>query len=413
MDYVKRSRLLETARTFELMQPRLLKYRAHYKWYLLGMLFVGALLVSYCAYLFAVVGEDVFLADYKPEMMWTGIYFFCSFTCFFFWLRPKLTRSVQVHHDGIEFHHGTHKEKILYADMEVIAPVARSMFYVKAKTGVKYYFNASLERVDYVWEGLYHARPDLFEQVDFESYRVKLVQYDHHQKRKEWFFKHKFVDVFQWVIVPALFIGVTYKLQSQYVHINQFGLYLFRLSMFSLLSLLVCTFLYSFILKKVLFDKKIKSQMEHSGDKVRDLDYESVIVQRSKLMQTVTACFVLAILVKMDLNLFSVTRIKEDIAMSNLKKGKTVVIDNRYNCFDCKFSVRDGDWIVYGRGQIGQVMAKSGETVAQVSQDKSGRMIASTDMMEVPEGHLAVKIGSEGQDVLFIKATELVGKIQK
>ncbi len=404
---------MDSAKTFEKMQPRLLKYRAHYKWYLLGMMFIGAVLLTYCGYLFAVVGEDMFFAEYKSEMFITGFYFFCAISCYFFWLRSKLTRSVQVHHDGIDIHHGTHKVKISYSDIEVINPVARSMFYLKLKNGVKYYFNSSLERIDYVWEGLYLARPDLFGSLHFEDYRVKLVQYDHHQKRKEWFFKHKFVDLFQWVIVPVLFIGVTYKLQSQYIHINQFGLYLFRLCMFSLLALLVCTFLYSFVLKKVFFDKKIKHQMENSGDKVRDLDYESVIVQRSKLMQTITACFVLAMLVKMDMNLFSITRLKEDIAMSSLKKGKTVVIDNRFNCYNCKFSIQDGDWIVFGRGQIGQVMAKSGETVAQISQDKTGRMIASSEMMEVPEGHLAVKIGNDGQDVLFVKATELVGKIQK
>jgi hypothetical protein len=294
-----------------------------------------------------------------------------------------------------------------------VAPVARSMFYLKMKNGVKHYFNSSLERIDYVWEGLYHARPDLFGSVDFEGYRVKLVQYDHHQKRKEWFFKHKFVDVFQWIIIPMLFILVTYKVQSQYVEIHQFGLYVFRLSMFSLLSLLVCTFLYSFVLKKVLFDRKIKQQMEGSGEKVRDMDYESIVVQRSKMLQTMTACFVLAVLVRMDANLFSVTRLKEDIAMSSLTKGKTVLIDNRYNCFNCKHSIQDGDWIVFGRGQIGQVMAKSGETVAQIGQDKTGRMIASTDMLEVPEGHIAVKIGSEGQDVLFVKSSDLVGRIKK
>lgn len=404
---------METARTFESLQPRLLKYRAHYKWYLAGMVFVGSLLIAYCSYLIYIVGVDVLLKDYQPELLMTGSYFALSIGCYFFWLRHKLTRSVQVHKDGIDIHHGTHREKILYSDIEVIAPVARSMFYLKMKSGVKHYFNSSLERIDYVWEGLYFARPDLFGSVDFEGYRVKLVQYDHHQKRKEWFFKHKFVDVFQWVIIPAVFILVTYKVQSQYVQINQFGLYVFRLSMFSLLSLLVCTFLYSFVLKKVLFDKKIKDQMVESGDKVRDLDYESLIVQRSKMLQTMTACFVLAVLVRMDMNLFSVTRLKDDIAMSNLTKGKTVLIDNRYNCYDCRFAVRDGDWIVYGRGQIGQVMAKSGETVAQISQDKTGRMIASTDMMEVPEGHIAVRIGNQGQDVLFIKATELVGKIQK
>ncbi len=404
---------MDTARTFEVMQPRLLKYRAHYKWYLGGMYLGAAVVAGYCAYLFYMVGTDVVFKDYQMELAFTAFYFVASILGYAFWLRKKLTRSVQVHMSGINIHHGTHTDNILYSDIEVIAPVARSMFYLKMKNGVKHYFNSSLERIDYVWEGLYHARPDLFGSVDFEGYRVKLVQYDHHQKRKEWFFKHKFVDIFQWIMIPALFVFLTYKIQSQYIHINQLGLYVFRLSMYSFLAMIVCTFFYSFVLKKVLFDKKIKANMEGSGDKVRDMDYESVIVQRSKMLQTMTACFMLALLVRMDMNLFSVTRLKEDVAMTNLNKGKTVLIDNRYNCYSCKYSIQDGDWVVFGRGQIGQVMAKSGETVAQIKQDNSGRMIASTDMMEVPEGHIALRIGSKGQDVLFVNATELVGRIQK
>lgn len=404
---------METQRSLEAIHPRLLKYRAHYKWYLAGMCFVASVIVCYFAYLATEIGLESVVKDYRSEISFSVGYFALATAGYVLWLRKKLNHSVQVHTDGIDIHRGAQKDRLLYSDIEVIQPVAGSMFYVKLTSGIKYYFSSSLERIDYVWEGLYQARPDLFGSVGFEAFRVKLVQYDHHQKRKEWFFKHKFVDVFQWVIVPLSFMFMTYKIQSQQIEIHQFGLYLFRLSMFSLLTLLVCTFLYSFVLKKLLFDKKILAQMEESGEKVRDLDFENSIVHKSKILQIATACFMLAVLVRLDGNLFSVTRLKDTIVMSSLVKGQTVVIDNRFNCLDCRHPVQDGDWIVYGRGQIGQVMAKQGETVGQISQDKSGRMIASTDMMEVPEGHVALKIGSQGQDVLFVKETELVGKIQK
>lgn len=61
---------------------------------------------------------------------------------------------------------------------------------------------------------------------------------------------------------------------------------------------------------------------------------------------------------------------------------------------------------------VGQVMAKEGELVGEVSQDKTGRMIASTNVQEVPVGHLAVK-SSNGKDIIFIRIDDLIGKIQK
>lgn len=348
---------------------------------------------------------------YKYELLGSGIFFVSTLAFYFGWLRSKLQRSVQVFPDHVLVVNGKSKESIQYSDIESVSVVCWSIFYVKMKSGIKHYFNSSLERVDYIWEGIYASRPDLFEVSAFEEFKVKLVQYDHHQKRKEWFFKHKIIDIFNWAVLPVMFLGMAYLFQSQHVVIHQQGLYFFRLFMYALLTLLSLSFIFSIFLKKVIFDKKISEQMGSAEFKVRDMEFEGVILERSKIFQVLTTCFVFALLIKMDINLYSVSKVKEDIASFKLKKGHTILVDNRFNCVGCKYQLNDGDFVVFGRGIIGQVLAKEGDMVGQISQDSKGRMIASENVQEVPKGHLAVK-AANGKDIVFIQIEELIGKIQ-
>lgn len=401
---------MEKAIKLDPIQPRFLRYRNHYKIYVLGFLLFSGLITSYWSMRF--FSEQMFSwKDYIYELAFTGFYFFSS-ACFYqFWLRYKMNRSVQVFQDHLLIHHGKTKQTLTYADIESLNVVCWSIFYVKTKNGIKHYFNSSLERVDYIWEGIHQSRPDLLDQKTFEDYRVKLVQYDHHQKRKEWFFKHKLIDIFNWFVMPVMFISLAFIFQSKNVVIHQQGLYFFRLFMYAMLVLLSTAFIYSILMKKLVFDKKVSAQMENE-DKVRDLEFEGIILQRSKIFQLLTTCFVLALVVKYDVNLYSVSKVKEDIAGFKLKKGNTILVDNRFNCVGCKYQLNDGDIILFGRGIIGQVLAKEGDMVGQISQDKSGRMIASENVQEVPKGHLAVKVAN-GKDIMFIRIDELIGRIQK
>lgn len=403
---------MEKVTKLETIQPRFLKYRNHYKVYVLGFLLLCGLICAYWGMKFNADGFRMTVEDYPWELTLSVMCFVACSAFYGFWLRPKMKRSVQVFPDHVMVHNGKEKETVYYSEVESVNVVWGSIFYVKTKDGHKHYFNSSLERSDYIWEGLYQNRPDLMQEKEFEDFRVKLVQYDHHQKRKEWFFKHKMIDVFNWFVVPVLFVALAYIFQSKQVLIHQEGLYFFRLFMFAMLVLLSTAFLYSIVLKKFVFDKKVTSQMETASDKMRDLEFEGLVLQRSKVFQLVTACFILSLLVKTDANLFSISRVKEDIASFQLKKGHTILVDNRFNCVGCKYQLNDGDLVVFGRGVIGQVLAKEGDMVGQISQDRSGRMIASENVQEVPRGHLAVK-AANGKDIMFIKIEELIGKIQK
>lgn len=394
------------------LQPRHLKYRGHYRAYVWGFFLLSAVLVAYWATRFHAFGMSAVYEDQLTELVCSGLFFVFSACSYFFWLRDKLSRSVQVFSEHILLHRGRVKEEIRFSEIESMGVVCWSIFYVRMKNGRKHYFNSSFERCDYIWEGIWRARTDLIPEKSFEDYRLKLVQYDHHQKRKEWFFRHRLVDAFNWIVLPCLFMVLTFIYQSKSIVIHQQGLYFFRLFMFSMLVLLSMGFMFSFVLKKLIFDKRVARKMESSQNKIRDLEFEGVILQRSKMFQVFSACFLLALIVKFDMNLFSVTKIKEDYASHHYKKGNTLLIDNRYNCISCKYEVKDGDYIVFGRGHVGQVMAKQGEMVGLITQDTRGRMVASENVQEVPKGHIAVR-ASNGSDIVFVKVGELIGKVQK
>lgn len=398
---------------FESIQPRFLRYRSHYKIFFIILLTLSGIVLSFWGHQLSQQRWQEVYSEYSYEFWLSSCYFLVFGSFYTFWLRFRLNHSVQVYSSHVLIHNLKKVEEIKFEDIESVAMVCWSVFYFKMKNGDKFYFSSSLERVDYIWEGFYTARPDLLSQADFEAFRTKLVQYDHHQKRKEWFFRHKLVDVFNWVVMPFAFLIVSYAIQSREVVINQQGMYFFRLLMYSLLVLLVTTFLYSIVLKKFIFDKRIKLQMNSQpDDKLRDLEFEGVILHRSKMMQMITAAFIFGLVLHTEINLFSLTKVKEDVAGFQLKSGKTLVVDNRFNCVGCKYPIKDGDIVVFGKGTVGQIMALQGDMVGQFSQDKTGRVIASESVQDVPHGYVAIKLANQ-RDMVMVKISDLIGKIKK
>lgn len=403
---------MELSKKWESLPPRVLKYRSHYRLYTIVLALAGLAIFSYWALKVSSLGWNVVTQDQPTELIVSAFVLTCISNFYLLWLAPKLKKSIQVFNDHLVLHDGKKSQELKFTDIDSVRTVYWSLFYITMKNGHKFYFTSSLERVDYIWEGLRAARPDLMSEEEFETFRLKLVQHDHHQKRKEWFFRHRTTDIFNWIALPVLLVGTGFYYQSQQVQIYQEGLYFFRLFMFSFIILILTAFFFSLVLKKYVFDRKIKKQMDAQGVKVRDMEFEGVIIQRSKIFQIATACFLFSLLVRMDINLYSVTKVKEDLASLDIKKGHTILIDNRYNCVRCTYQVKDGDMVVFGRGYIGQVMASQGEMVGEVSQDRAGRFLASSNVQEVPYGHIAVK-ASNNKDIIFVKVDELIGKIQK
>jgi hypothetical protein len=391
--------------------PRNLPYRFYYKWYALA-----------CAVAWLLCAAGFTLLLLKNGLSWQGesreeILSFASMLFFIpalylWWLHPKLTQTVQVYSDHVRVSTKDFSWEIAFNDIMAIELPFHSMIRFRMKDGHSWWFSAALERSDYLWEGLMRARPELIGGKEvFEEFRLKLVQFDHHEKRKEWFFRHRLLDVLNWVVLPVLALVVGYQIQAEQVVINSKTLYFFRLSMYSLFVTIICAFGWSLVLKKFVFDKMAKKQMEE-GTKLRDLVYEDRVIQRAKWFQVVTCALLLTAVVKSDLNLFSVTKLRLEAKAFKLVPGKTIVIDNRFNCVSCAHAVSEGDLLLFGRGTIGQVLALPGEVIAQTRSTSLGRSIASETVMEVPEGHIALKTGADGKEVVLVRIGDLVGKLK-
>jgi hypothetical protein len=395
----------------EVIQPRTLKYRSHYRVYLLLFFAVFLSILSFWSYKFTHYTLAELYTFHKPEFYFTCFYFVSFIGCYFFWLRQRLNQAVQVHHSYVKLINGNVTEELHFEDIQSIGTVWRSVFYLKMNNGFKYFFSSSLERIDYVWDGIKTARPELMEGPAYDAFRKHLIQYDHHQKRKDWFFRHKLVDIFNWVLLPVLFMVFAYAIQSKEMLIHQQGLYFFRLFLYSMLICLSTSFFYSMILKIWVFDKHIEVQLDQDQNhKTRNLDYEGVIIHRSKIFQFITACFMFAIVVKTDLNMFSYARVKDQVGAFNIKAGSSHFVDNRYNCSNCKFRLQDGDLVFYGKGTVGQVLALEGDLIAKVGKVQ-GREIASEAVSEVPRGFAAIR-GADNK-IMFVKLQDLIGKLQK
>lgn len=391
--------------------PRLLKFRHQYKVYFRLLLGICMSLLCVWASLFYTDGTSI-IFRYPYEFI-TSAFFFVAFSMsYVFWWRLRLKQTIQVFEDRLIIHRQGKKHEVLFTEVESVRVLAWSLFYFYMKNGEKYYFNSCLERVDYIWEGIYNARPELINKELYETYRVKLVQYDHHQKRKEWFFKHRLVDVLNWCVLPVMFITVIYLTQSKTIQIYQPFYYFFRLSMYAMLTLLTTAFFYNIAIKKLVFDKKVEDQLEEEpSDKMRDLEYENVIIQRTKMVQSLSVAILFGLIIKTDFNMYTITKVKGDLSAFNIKEGKTFVVDNRYNCINCQYSIEEGDTVVFSKGQIGQVMARSGELIGQMQETSKGRSIASESVTLVPEGHLALQLANS-DDIVMVKESELVGKLQ-
>lgn len=394
------------------IQPRTLRFRSHYKIYFISLLCLSGFILFFWGWKLNSQSFSEMYSEWGWEI-WASCAFYLLFAGYYhFWLKERLHHSIQVHSDHVTIHKSQYQQDIYFSEIDSVGIVAWSVFYIKMKNGVKFYFSSSLERVDYLWEGIWECRPELFEQVNYENFRTRLVQYDHHQKRKEWFFRHKLIDICNWVLLPSSFLGMAYFIQSKEVLIHQQQMYFFRLFMYSLLTLLISTFFYSILLKKFIFDKRIKIQMSaEPSDKLRDLEFEGVILQRSKIMQMVTILFFFGVIIRTDVNLFSFTKVKAEVSDLKIKQGQTLLIDNRYNCISCKYPLKDGDLVVFGKGMVGQVMAKQGDMVGKVSKDSIGRTIASENVQEVPAGHFAVKMPGKNE-IILVKMNEVIGKVQ-
>ncbi len=390
--------------------PRVLQYRYYYRWYAIAVAF---------GWLLTLGALTIFFTQPTPpksydEVLGLGVLAVLFPALYFYWLHPKLSRKVQVYADRLKFTQGERSWEVMFNDVVAVELPFRSVVRLRLRQGQSVWFSAALERMDYVWEGLARACPELTKGADaFEEIRLRLVQFDHHEKRKEWFFRHRLLDVFNWIVLPAVVIALGYQLQASSVVIHAKAAYFFRLAMYVALVTIAMAFFWSLLLKHFVFDKEVARQLQDEGSKLRDLAHESAVLQRGKFLQLVSCALLMTVIIRSDLNLFSVTKTKAAMRALKLPANRTLIVDNRYNCVDCTYALQEGDLVLFGKGVIGQVLAMPGDVVGHSRAADPGRAIASESIFAIPENSIAIKSGKDGKEVVIVPMAELVGKLKK
>jgi len=408
---------LKSSNELSNLSPRTLRNRKHFQVYFIFFLIIAVLLLSLWCIRFLAYGFEFSVKNNFWGLNFSIAYILSLPLVYFYWLKGKIRDSVQVFDSYICLHKNDKLIELKFSEISSVNIFWGSLFCLTFLDGKKVYFSSDLERVEYIWEKVYEKRPDLILKEQFSEFLVKLVKTDHHEKRKEWFFKHRYLDVFSWIILPLAFLSLSYLFQSKEILIHQPFLYFFRLLMYALLTMLIISLSYTLLLKKFIFDKKFDAYLKdheniEKDDKIRDLEFENLVIKKSKLLQILITSFVFVLIVKNDVNFISLSKSKMDLSFLNLPSGKTMVVDNRYNCFACKYSLNEGDIILHSGGVIGQVFAKEGEPIGEILEDTKGRTIASVSAQEVPKGYVAIK-STNGKGLIFIKIVDIIGKIEK
>lgn len=337
-----------------------------------------------------------------------------STVIFYFYHQAKTDLvSIQVFDDHWVYHFIKGPTDIYFNQIEKIEWAKGGHLIIILKNNDLHRFDSSLERLDYLLEALYQHRSDLFASHDeFERARLDFIQNDHHHKRQLWFIENKLANVVYWTLLPLLFLYTGYSYQGKHLEIHQFYKYFFRLGVFSFFVLIICSLVFSEVLKFYL-NFKIKKQIaKDAEDKTQHIDFEKNILKQSKYFQIITSVFIFSMILQHDLNFYSLTHISESKPHLGLERGH-YMIDNRYNCTHCAYELIPGDVVIFGKGYMGKVLAMEEETIAQLTSPGPGRTIASEKIVTTPKNHIAIYVGEKSEKVIFIKISDLVGKIKK
>jgi len=376
-------------------------------------IFVITVIYIFILYLNFSINIQHFLSQNLIEISLCLLSLVSSIAFYFYHQSKSNLVSIQVFDDHWVYHFMNGPIDVYFNQIEKIEWAKGGHLVIILKNNNLHRFDSSLERLDYLLEALYQHRSDLFVSRDvFEKARLDFIQNDHHHKRQLWFIENKLANLVYWTFLPLLFLYVGYSYQGKHLEIHQIYKYFFRLGVFSFFVLIICSLVFSEVLRFYL-NFKIKKQIaKNVEDKTQHIDFEKNILKQSKYFQILVSIFIFSMILQHDLNFYSLTHVAESKPHLGLERGH-YMIDNRFNCTQCAYELIPGDIVIFGKGYFGKVLAMEEETIAQLTSSGPGRTIASEKIVTTPKNHIAIYVGDKSEKVIFIKISDLVGKIKK
>ena len=350
----------ETNIVLETMPKRALNYYKHLK-----IVFFWSSIVKFSFLGMAIIllgltflmRSDLDATRIQASFVVSGMLFFIFvFWQFFqkFFLENINNRRVNVFENRIEiFQEGAVDEKdiISFDDIEKVDWGFFSFFGVFTITTRDrvYRFSSFLHRAEYILEAIKDYRSEIFEKLDFEDLRNNVLSSDHRLSRVHdmFFGGYKYLSLFSYLILPLIGGALIVWHQFSRTRINFVPDYIW-----SLINIVIAAAFFvgiiHFFITEYLFDKELHLRLkENFNDRVRDLEYEQDILARSnptKILAIVLAFYSIS---SHDINQYGYYRINNSSADLQIIKNDVYMVDKRYNCVECIYSLEKNQDIVF------------------------------------------------------------------
>jgi len=397
--------------------PRVLQYRKHiramekpFKYFMFCYFLLFFMMAIF--YFYSLLQNNIISI---VPLLGAGLLWIPLFLEYKYIIRPLAISKIQVYPDRLFIDRGKEKIDIPFDEIKEIKSAVNKYlggwFKVILKNKKSYRFTIALERVDYIIDGIIKFNPLLLNDDDYKKLRKNLILADHCWARCYDFFQKKNIAIalFYLLLIPAiLIIAIYFKQQSEFLiknPIEYFGVTSFLALVFLGLVGTIFPFL-AFVFINKHADKRID---ENPNNKARDQAYEVKIYRKFLPLYLATLLIYFACIYQFDLNAVSFAYISKDAKYFAIKASDPLWVDMKYNCLDCKHSLKKGDVIVTDRLLLGKIVAIPKEKVAISNRDDEGRFMASTEEEEVPLNFLAI-YAYDGEIVL-LDIKDVKGKI--
>jgi hypothetical protein len=400
--------------------PRLLQYRKHVR--------ITSQLMKYFSIIFFFTFISLLIAyffiDHKKEIypveivIFSGVVWLFYYLQYHFIMRPLAISKIQAYPEHLFIERGSEKTTIPYADIaEIKSAINKNIggwFTIILKNKKSYRFTIVLERVDYIIDSIIKFNPALMPQEQYKKLRKHLILADH-----GWARLYDLINIKQlknyslyFFLLPAFFIALVYlKQSSEFFIMHPLPLVLLT-AFFTTTFLGLLLMIFPSIIFAILDKHTAKRLEENPNNKSRDIVYELQFYK--KLIPSYIALLLIffGVIYKFDLNTVAMCSLSKNTQYLNLAANEILWVDTRFNCVNCKFSVKKDDVVITSDSIVGKVIGLPKEMVFLSNQEKDGRYIASSEEKEIPKESLAI-LTKNGKVTRLIDIKIIHGKITK
>lgn len=341
-----------------------------------------------------------------------------------FFLGPMGQTIIRIYPDRILTYRKGKRSQIFYEDIvsvdHFILGFLFGSFKLILKDGRKVSFTLALERPEYIIDGIYDKRRDLIGEEEHKKLRKKLVLADHSWARIYDFFKvYRPYLILFFGVLPFAYMGVLYHLQKDTILISSTIVFFIRLMSFTYF-LVGSNALLFFLSTNSLFKTRQLKQWETNPDqKVRDVLFERRVYKVAYPISLLLLIGAFLWNYQTGANFYSIVRASNSFSHFGVEKGELFIVDHKYNCLSCSYSLEEGDHIIIsfdnnlmGKKELGKIVGLPFNYVKVNRRDERDRFIASVEERLVPLDSLAVEFGNEGINTI-VPLEKIEGRVLK